>query len=152
MGLPHSWLVFLKKEEKKENNTNTTQKYRYHSDTLPAKDQTGGVDCAIVAFANSSLFASDPPGDFKPFMSAEDVKAKVNPDAKVLFAIGGWGDTAGFSAGAKDDGTRELYAKNIAAAVDKHKFDGVGKKSPSKIRNSQQERDRGLTLNPFDRH
>lgn len=43
-----------------------------------------------------------------------------------MIAIGGWGDTSGFSAGAKDDASRTLYAKNVAAMLESVGADGVG--------------------------
>lgn len=43
-----------------------------------------------------------------------------------MIAIGGWGDTAGFFEGAKDNTTRARYAKNVAAMLDSLGADGVG--------------------------
>jgi chitinase len=43
-----------------------------------------------------------------------------------MIAIGGWNDTAGFSAGAADNTTRARYAKNVAAMLDSVGADGVG--------------------------
>jgi len=53
------------------------------------------------------------------------MRGRFSPDTKVLFAIGGWGDTEGFAAGAKDDTSRQQYAKNVAAVVEENGFDGV---------------------------
>lgn len=78
-----------------------------------------------MAFANSSLFATDPKGDFKPFMDPSAVRAMFDNGTKLCIALGGWGDTAGFSEGAKTEESRKLYAKNVKEMVDWYKFDCV---------------------------
>ncbi len=42
-----------------------------------------------------------------------------------MIALGGWGDTAGFSAGAATETSRALYANNVANMLDTMGFDGV---------------------------
>jgi len=54
------------------------------------------------------------------------MRSRFSNGTKVMIAIGGWGDTAGFSAGAKDDASRTLYAKNVAAMLNSVGADGVG--------------------------
>lgn len=89
---------------------------------------TEGVNCAIVAFANSTLFtAKKTPENYGLFTSATKVRAMFAPDTKVLIAIGGWGDTKGLSEGSTNQATQELYAKNVAKMLDTEGFDGVGK-------------------------
>lgn len=56
-----------------------------------------------MGFANSSLFANETPGEYKPFESLSTMRGRFVEGTKVMIAIGGWGDTAGFSAGSKDD-------------------------------------------------
>lgn len=41
-------------------------------------------------------------------------------------AIGGWGDTSGFSAGAATEDTRKTYAKNVATTLTNLGYDCVG--------------------------
>lgn len=55
------------------------------------------------------------------------MRKRFSPDTKLLIAIGGWGDTAGFSEGAKTEASRERYAKNLASMLESNGFDGVGK-------------------------
>lgn len=43
-----------------------------------------------------------------------------------MIALGGWGDTSGFSEGAKTEESRNRYAKNVAAMLKDQDFDGVG--------------------------
>jgi GH18 family chitinase len=42
----------------------------------------------------------------------------------VMVAIGGWGDTSGFSAGAKTDESIEVFAQNVKAMLDQTGADG----------------------------
>jgi GH18 family chitinase len=48
------------------------------------------------------------------------------PNAKVMVAIGGWGDTSGFSLGATDNTTITTFASNIAKMLKETGADGVG--------------------------
>lgn len=53
------------------------------------------------------------------------MRSRFDNGTKVMIALGGWGDTAGFSAGAADNTSRALYAKNVAEMLHTHGFDGV---------------------------
>lgn len=86
---------------------------------------TAGITHVITAFANSSLFTTDPVGTYTPFMNLTAVRALFDEDTKVCIAIGGWGDTEGFRVGAASNASRSLYAKNIATMVDSNGFDCV---------------------------
>lgn len=55
------------------------------------------------------------------------MRKRFSPNTKLMVAVGGWGDEAGFSTAAKDDASRKQYAKNIAAMLDATGLDGVGK-------------------------
>ncbi|KAH6652112.1 glycoside hydrolase superfamily [Truncatella angustata] len=96
---------------------------QYHTTTLPPRTVTAGITHVIMAFANSSLFVGDTPGQYTPFMPVDDVRALLDEHAQVGIAIGGWGDTAGFGEGAKTDSSRKAYAKNVATMLDTHGFD-----------------------------
>ncbi|KAH1598465.1 hypothetical protein V6Z88_003754 [Aspergillus fumigatus] len=78
-----------------------------------------------MAFANSTIFNSDSPPKFVPFEPVETLRKRFGPDTKVMVAIGGWGDTKGFSEGAKDDASRARYAKNVATMIEDLGIDGV---------------------------
>lgn len=97
---------------------------RYHLTTLPNRTVTAGIDTVIMAFANSSLFVS-PAGNYTPFESVSSMRSRFDNGTKVLIALGGWGDTAGFSAGAATESSRTNYAKNVASMVTSLGFDGV---------------------------
>lgn len=78
-----------------------------------------------MGFAKSTDFTGDAPAAFQPFEPVSTFRNRFSPDTKVMIAIGGWGDSAGFSAGAKDEASRERYAKNVAAMLESTGFDGV---------------------------
>ncbi|KAL5049930.1 hypothetical protein BDW71DRAFT_216818 [Aspergillus fruticulosus] len=97
----------------------------WHVNGLPGSNQTQGITHAIMAFAKSTDFTADSAPVFKPFEPVSTFRSRFSPDTKVMIAIGGWGDSAGFSAGAKDEASRERYAKNVASMLDGTGFDGV---------------------------
>ncbi|POR39076.1 Endochitinase B [Tolypocladium paradoxum] len=96
---------------------------QWHKATLPGKDITAGVNYVITAFAPSTTFTSG--SSYTPFMPVDQVRALFDQGTKVCMAIGGWGDTAGFSAGSATDATRKAYAKNVAAALTTLGYDCV---------------------------
>lgn len=78
-----------------------------------------------MGFAPSKTFNSG--SSFEPFESPDTMRKRFGSDTKLLIAIGGWGDTSGFSEGAKTEESRNTYAKNVAAMLESNGFDGVGK-------------------------
>ncbi|KAI0008691.1 glycoside hydrolase family 18 protein [Xylariaceae sp. FL0662B] len=91
----------------------------------PTKSQTAGITHIVTAFANSTLFTTDPPGTYTPFVGTATLRPLFDDGVKVCMAIGGWGDTAGFSVGQKNDASRKLYAKNVASTLDNLGYDCV---------------------------
>lgn len=59
------------------------------------------------------------------FTTVEEVRSKFAPETAVMIAIGGWGDTAGFSEAAKTIQNRRLFAKNVKDMVDATGADGT---------------------------
>lgn len=98
---------------------------------LPGSEQTKGITHAIMAFAPSDMFTGDSTKAFEPFEPVSTMRNRFSKDTKVMIAIGGWGDTAGFTEGAKSEATRDKYAKNVAMMLDANGFDGVGTSSSS---------------------
>ena len=80
----------------------------------------------MMAFANSTWFTPEHKTEYKPFMPLGQVRAMFDEGTKVCMAIGGWGDTEGFSLGTKTDQSRKAYALNVAETVEKLGFDCVG--------------------------
>lgn len=100
--------------------------HRWHTKDLPGRNETKGITHAVMAFAKSDSFTAESAPDFKPLEPVSSLRERFEPDTKVMFAIGGWGDTEGFGKGSKDEKTREQYAKNVAKVVEDGGFDGVG--------------------------
>ncbi|GJN66620.1 chitinase 18-11 [Purpureocillium lilacinum] len=96
---------------------------QWHLSTLPSKDVTAGVNYVITAFAGSVNFNSG--SWYQPFMPLDQVRALFDQGTKVCMAIGGWGDTSGFSTGCATDATRKTYAKNVATALNNLGYDCV---------------------------
>lgn len=59
------------------------------------------------------------------FTTVDQVRAKFLKDTKVMVAIGGWGDTIGFSVAALNDETRKMFAENVASMVAATGADGI---------------------------
>lgn len=86
---------------------------------------TAGITHVITAFANSSLFTTDPVGEYTPFMDLSEVRSMFDNGTKVCMAIGGWGDNEGFRVGAASEESRSLYASNIASTLNRLGYDCV---------------------------
>ncbi|WQF78531.1 Putative chitin-binding, type 1, glycoside hydrolase family 18, catalytic domain-containing protein [Colletotrichum destructivum] len=98
---------------------------QYHTAGIPDKSITAGVTHVITAFANSSLFASEPAGEYKPFKPINEIRALFDNGTKVCMAIGGWADTDGFSRGASTNANRNKFARNVVDSAVKLGYDCV---------------------------
>lgn len=98
---------------------------QYHTDVLPNNTLTAGITHVITAFANSSLFASEPAGTYAPFKDLTSIRQMFDNGTKVCMAIGGWGDAEGFRAGLATNESRALYASNIATTLDTLGYDCI---------------------------
>lgn len=78
-----------------------------------------------MAFAPSENFNSG--STFTPFESIDTFRARFPSTTKIMVAIGGWGDNAGFSTAAVSETSRSTYAQNVAAMLQSTGLDGVGK-------------------------
>ncbi len=93
---------------------------------LPSPANTKGITHVITAFASTTVFTTSPPGWYAPFIDVATLRTYFDPGTKVCMAIGGWGDTAGFSVGQKTDASRKSYAKSVATTLDQLGYDCVG--------------------------
>lgn len=59
------------------------------------------------------------------FTSVSDTRSKFNPGTKIMVAIGGWGDSAGFDIAARTDESRIRFARNVATMVHDTGADGL---------------------------
>ncbi|KAI0442162.1 glycoside hydrolase family 18 protein [Xylaria telfairii] len=91
----------------------------------PSGANTAGITHVITAFADPLFFTTDPAQTYTPFVNPSCLRAAFDEGTRMCLAIGGWGYTAGFSAGQKTEETRALFAKNVAATLDAHGYDCV---------------------------
>jgi hypothetical protein len=78
-----------------------------------------------LAFMQSSLFNSqEPPSEWPLFTTVETVRSQFAEGTAIMVAIGGWGDTEGFSRAAASEESRALFAQNVKAMVDETGADG----------------------------
>lgn len=83
------------------------------------------VTHVALAFMRSSIFNEDDRKEWPLFTTVEKVRLQVPSSTKVMVAIGGWGDTAGFEIGAATDVSRKRFAANIASMVVATGADGI---------------------------
>ncbi|KAK8138916.1 hypothetical protein PG984_002296 [Apiospora sp. TS-2023a] len=99
---------------------------QYHTAILPPRDVTAGITHVVMSFANSSLFVpANMTTEYKPFMEISKVRAMFDNGTQIGVALGGWGDTDGFGAGAKTETSRKQYAQNIAIMSQKLGLDFI---------------------------
>ncbi|KAL2169129.1 hypothetical protein VTG60DRAFT_6456 [Thermothelomyces hinnuleus] len=91
----------------------------------PPVEELRHVTHVAVAFMSPGLFNEPGRTEWPLFTTVDDVRAKFPEKTKVLVAIGGWGDTIGFSVAALNDETRKTFAENVASMVAATGADGV---------------------------
>lgn len=62
---------------------------------------------------------------FQPKVPISTIRSEY-PDAKVMIAVGGWGDDIGFFEVSKSDSTIQKFATDIATMLTNTGADGVG--------------------------
>ncbi|KAK1753436.1 endochitinase 1 [Echria macrotheca] len=91
----------------------------------PPIDQLGHVTHVALAFMSPGMF-NDPERTTWPFWtSINGVRSNFTDGTKILIAIGGWGDSIGFSVAALTGETRKTFAQNVARMVAATGADGV---------------------------
>ncbi|KAI4667006.1 uncharacterized protein J4E79_001687 [Alternaria viburni] len=78
-----------------------------------------GIDHVILAFAPANATAT-----FQPKVPVHIIRTEF-PNAKVMIAVGGWGDTAGFSEATKSDSSMLAFAADVATMLARTGADGV---------------------------
>jgi GH18 family chitinase len=73
----------------------------------------------------STSFNTRGASEWPLFTTVSDVRAKFKKGTKIMVAIGGWGDTEGFSEAAKSEEGRKLFASNVRAMVEFTGADGM---------------------------
>jgi len=94
---------------------------------FPADVHLADVTHVALAFMKSSSFIGKRSSTWDLFTSVESVRAKFpkNKKVAVMVAIGGWGDTNGFSAAAASQMGRKAFADNVKAMLDYTGADGI---------------------------
>ncbi|RFU26879.1 hypothetical protein B7463_g9448, partial [Scytalidium lignicola] len=93
---------------------------------VPDSHLVSSITHVAIAFLPSSIFNSpQPPASWPLFTTIPSVRSQFSPGTSIMVAIGGWGDTEGFSAAAKNETTRKLFARNVATMVNSMGADGV---------------------------
>ncbi|KAJ0419590.1 glycoside hydrolase superfamily [Aspergillus carlsbadensis] len=78
-----------------------------------------------LAFMRSETFNRENVTEWPLFTTVDEVRAKFPPETKIMVAIGGWGDTEGFSAAAASEESRGLFARNVRRMLEETGADGV---------------------------
>ncbi|KAL9619237.1 MAG: hypothetical protein Q9160_006089 [Pyrenula sp. 1 TL-2023] len=73
----------------------------------------------------SSVFNERHPPGWSLFTTVDDVRPRFHPSTSITIAIGGWGDTNGFSKAAATDKSRRLFAMNVERMLEETGADGV---------------------------
>ena len=81
----------------------------------------------------SATFNEAQPSEFPLFTDVKTVRSQFAPGTSIMIAIGGWGDTEGFSKAAATESSRKLFAKNVMAMIEQTGADG--KSEPSNLYN-----------------
>jgi len=73
---------------------------------------------------SSTFNAADAVAEWPLFTTVDAVRLQFAEGTKVMVAIGGWGDTEGFSEAARSEEGRKKFAGNIKAMVEFTGADG----------------------------
>lgn len=93
---------------------------RWHP-TRPTKpEDRAGIDHVVLAFAMANATAS-----YQPMVPISTVRSEF-PNAKVIIAVGGWGDDIGFFQISQSDATIKQFAADVATMLTNTGADGVG--------------------------
>ena len=99
--------------------TNTRQ-----HDIIPEKPLVSRVTHVALAFMRSEVFNVPDQREWPLFTTIDEVRPKFKDGTKIQVAIGGWGNTDGFSQAAKTEESRKLFAANVKAMLDATGADG----------------------------
>lgn len=91
----------------------------------PPVDKLKHVTHVAIAFMSPGVFNDPGRVEWPLFTNLEEVRAKFLVDTNIMVAIGGWGDTIGFSVAALTDESRKTFAENVASMVRTTGADGV---------------------------
>jgi Glycosyl hydrolases family 18 len=91
---------------------------------VPELALVSDITHVALAFMQSSVFNEEQPFSWPLFTTVSTVRTQFAKDTAIMVAIGGWGDTEGFSKAAATDKSRKRFAGNVKAMVDYTGADG----------------------------
>jgi GH18 family chitinase len=93
---------------------------------VPDASLVSEITHVALAFMTPAVFNQPDPAtaSFPFFTSVDAIRSKFATSTKVMVAIGGWGDTKGFSIGVATQESRKLFAQNIKQMVESTGADG----------------------------
>jgi GH18 family chitinase len=97
---------------------------RQHN-VVPKQDLVSNITDVALAFMRSDTFNTPGQDNWPLFTTVKDIRPKFPDGTIIQVAIGGWGDTTGFSTAAKDEQSRKLFASNVKAMLDVTGADGI---------------------------
>ncbi|KAL3482133.1 glycoside hydrolase superfamily [Aspergillus californicus] len=92
---------------------------------VPEAPLVADITHVALAFMQSSRFNGRNVTTWPLFTTVEDVREQFPTGTAVMVAIGGWGDTRGFSEAAVSDESRRVFAGNVKAMLEVTGADGV---------------------------
>ncbi|KAL6713633.1 hypothetical protein ACLMJK_009098 [Lecanora helva] len=97
---------------------------RQHN-VIPEKSLISEITHVALAFMRPAVFNEAEPSSFPLFTTVERVRLQFPPEAVIMVAVGGWGDTEGFEVAAATEESRKLFAANVKRMIDVTGADGV---------------------------
>ena len=91
---------------------------------VPELHLVSRVTHVALAFIRSEVFNIPDQQEWPLFTTVAEVRPKFANDTKVQVAIGGWGNTEGFSIAARTAANRKLFAANVKAMINATGADG----------------------------
>ncbi|CAN9378149.1 unnamed protein product [Alternaria sp. RS040] len=92
---------------------------------VPERLLVANITEVALAFMRSDTFNVPDQHEWPLFTSIDEVRPKFPAGTIIQIAIGGWGDTDGFSKAAKTEESRKLFASNVKAMLDATGADGI---------------------------
>ena len=97
---------------------------RQHN-VVPEPPLVADVTHVALAFIQSPQFNEPEQSEWPLFTTVDRVRSQFAAGTVVMIAIGGWGDTKGFSEAAATHDGRVLFARNVKSMLDHTGADGV---------------------------
>ncbi|RAR06932.1 glycoside hydrolase family 18 protein [Stemphylium lycopersici] len=92
---------------------------------VPEQFLVENITEVALAFMPSENFNDPTQKEWSLFTTIDEVRPKFSKGTIIQVAIGGWGNTDGFSTAAKTEESRSLFASNVKAMLDATGADGI---------------------------